>query len=140
MVTNVNELLNSSGEKLVQGQDNLILVVEDNKTLLEATCVTLEFLNYRVLSATNGEEALTVYRDNVDKIDLILSDVVMPKMDGFELLARLKQESKMPYVVLMSGFPRDRAMPPEISALISGWMTKPIDMQELARLFNSLLA
>ena len=139
VVPKTDEQSDDSTENTIQGNGDLILVVEDDESLLGAIHATLEFINYRVLTAKDGKEGLMVYQAHAEEIDLILSDVVMPKMDGFDLVAALQQEPRMPHMVLMSGFPRDRVIQPEMRSFISGWLPKPLDMQKLATLLHTLL-
>ncbi len=118
------------------GEGETILLVEDNQILLEATRTMLESLNYEVITAENGEVALNVYRSQSDQIDLILADVVMPKMDGFQMVQALQQYTPSPNVLLMSGFPRDNELTAEMKQLVLGWLSKPLDIQQLSRLLR----
>ena len=65
------------------GQGETILLVEDEAAVLQVAKTLLEMLNYRVLTAKNGQDALAIYQDQAEQIVLVLTDVVMPKMDGF---------------------------------------------------------
>ncbi|MCP5097569.1 MAG: PAS domain S-box protein, partial [Chloroflexi bacterium] len=121
------------------GQGETILLVEDNQTLLEATRTILESLNYKAITTQDGSAALNTYQAQSDQISLILADVVMPKMDGFELVKMLQQHSPPPKVLLMSGFPRDIEMPPEMKRIVSGWLQKPIDLHQLAQTLHDIL-
>ncbi|MCP4415015.1 MAG: response regulator, partial [Chloroflexi bacterium] len=121
------------------GEGETILLVEDNQILLEATRAVLISLNYRVITAVNGEDALNLYRDQLDKIDLILADVVMPNFDGFELVEALQQHTPPPKMLLMSGFPRDKEQTSEVKQFISGWLQKPVDLYQLAEALRAAL-
>lgn len=81
-----------------------ILVVEDDKTINRMIRITLEPLGYRILSAACADEALTLCRRTGEKIDLILSDVVMPGMNGVELAGKLQGLLPSVPVLLMSGY------------------------------------
>jgi PAS domain S-box-containing protein len=122
-----------------QGVGETILLVEDNQSVLEAIRSILESLNYRVITAENGQEALSVYRIQPDQISLILSDVVMPKMNGFEMAKALQQESPPPKLFLMSGFPRDKKIASEIQPFVSGWLSKPLNLRQLAEALREAL-
>jgi DNA-binding response OmpR family regulator len=69
-----------------------ILVVDDNAYLVDILCFSLEMENYEVLKAYDGEEALKIMSNNLP--DLILADIMMPKMDGFELCKKTKENPK----------------------------------------------
>ena len=73
-----------------QGRGEVILMVEDNLTLREVGRDILEALNYQVLVAENGNEALAIYQE-ASKIDLVITDIIMPKMGGKELAYELKK-------------------------------------------------
>jgi signal transduction histidine kinase len=81
-----------------------ILVVDDEASIRKLVRDTLEPLGYKILEAANGEEALAYYRDNHDTIDLLLTDVVMPKMTGKKLAELLLQEYPGLKILYMSGY------------------------------------
>jgi signal transduction histidine kinase len=88
-----------------------ILVVEDENEVRELTCEFLKVSGYSVLEARNGLEALEVLAHHSGTIHLILSDVIMPKMGGAELIARLKTSRPNAKVLLMSGYSEYSAVP-----------------------------
>jgi len=73
-----------------------ILVVEDEQELIKAVQIRLKYSGYEVLSACNGREGLEVVRK--EKPDLILLDVMMPEMDGLEMLANLKSSPDIKHI------------------------------------------
>jgi CheY-like chemotaxis protein len=81
-----------------------VLVVEDERAIREAAAAVLQSEGYHVILATDGEHALSVLRSEPD-VDLIVSDVVMPKLGGVELYERLREQPEMPRFVLTSGYP-----------------------------------
>jgi CheY-like chemotaxis protein len=81
-----------------------ILVVEDENDLRDLACEFLTMTGYSVLRARNGLEAIDLLRHHPGKIDLVLSDVVMPKMGGSELAARLPSLCPGTRILLMSGY------------------------------------
>jgi CheY-like chemotaxis protein len=81
-----------------------ILVVEDEVDVRELACEFLRVTGYSVLQARNGVEALEMIRRHPGKIDLVLSDVVMPKMGGTELASRLRSLRSSAKLLLMSGY------------------------------------
>ena len=84
--------------------DETVLVVDDEEDLLEAAANILESLGYRTLSATCGQEALKVLKDN-GSIDLLFSDVIMPSgIDGYDLAEEAKNLRPDLKVLLTSGF------------------------------------
>jgi CheY-like chemotaxis protein len=83
-----------------------ILLVEDDPFVREPISAYLASCGYEILDAANGEEAILVARRYGGAIDLLLTDVVMPKLSGSELRARLSAERPQMKTVFMSGYGR----------------------------------
>jgi two-component system, cell cycle sensor histidine kinase and response regulator CckA len=77
--------------KPIQGGMETILIVEDEIELLEIAAEMLQLLGYRVLLASNGEEGIEIFKKKCDEIQLVLIDVVMPKMNGRETYEEMKK-------------------------------------------------
>ncbi len=88
---------------LPRGQET-ILVVEDESAIRAAVRRGLERLGYRILLASNGQEGLDVFRRHADEIQLVLTDVVMPKMTGTKMYRQLQREFPDVKVLFMSGY------------------------------------
>ena len=86
-----------------------VLVVEDQRAVRQLAVRALRGWGYRVLEADNGEAALALIREHGGAIDLLLSDVVMPKMSGTELAARFREACPGARVLLMSGYTDEEA-------------------------------
>jgi len=80
-----------------------ILLVEDNDEVRSLLTTVLTDSGYKVLSAENGARALDVYNKNAGQFDLVVSDVVMPVMNGMELYRQLQKQNPEARVILMSG-------------------------------------
>ena len=89
---------------VIQRGSETILVVEDEADVRELTCEFLRVSGYSVLQAQNGVEALDVCSRHAGQIQLVLSDMVMPKMGGAELAAKIRTAHPDTKVVLMSGY------------------------------------
>ncbi|MBU0481947.1 MAG: response regulator [Proteobacteria bacterium] len=83
-----------------------ILIVDDDVDILNIASECLEHLGHKILVAENGVEALEVARKNGEPIDLLLTDVIMPKMNGVELAENLIEKSSSTKVIFMSGYLR----------------------------------
>ncbi len=106
-----------------------VLVVEDDVSLCEALCDTLEIGGYRVVSARNGTEALVKLEHGQFK--LVVSDVQMPVMDGFQLLKNIQHKYSETPVLLMTAF---GTVPKAVEAMQAGasdYLIKPFDAQAL---------
>jgi CheY-like chemotaxis protein len=117
---------------LPTGQGETILVVEDDATVRKALMESLELLNYRVLEAVNGQEALAVLKQHGDGIDLLLSDVVMPGMGGKALLHALRESALAIPVVLLTGHPLEKEMEKLRAQGMADWLPKPPELEKLA--------
>ena len=81
-----------------------ILLVEDEDMLRGLIRELLEIKGYLVLEASQGVEALELFKKSTEPIDLVLTDVVMPHMSGSELIERLRREQPALRVIFMSGY------------------------------------
>jgi PAS domain S-box-containing protein len=116
-----------------------ILLVEDEAMLRQLTRKFLESDGYQVIEAVNGVEAVEVSRQHVGAIDLLLSDIVMPHMNGIELSKQLRQERPETRILFMSGYPgRHQSsgsyLPPDIPLL-----TKPFRSSDLHAQISQIL-
>ena len=82
-----------------------ILVVEDEPAVRQLVSAALERAGYRVLEARNGEKAMSLFDANEADIDLLLTDLRMPQMDGAELVRRLRSRAPGLKVICVSGYP-----------------------------------
>ena len=80
-----------------------VLVVDDDEAVRNLTVMILKQKGYDVLPASNGLEALMVYSSYHQKIDLVLTDVDMPQMNGVELAARIHARDPAEKILLMTG-------------------------------------
>ncbi len=108
-----------------------ILVVEDVPNILDLLAVTLRFKGYPVVTAVNGEEALKEIEK--ERPALIITDILMPKMDGFALVHRLRTNPKtnqIPLIFLSATYvtPEDKAFALSLGAV--KFLEKPVDTEE----------
>jgi PAS domain S-box-containing protein len=123
----------------LKGKQETVLIVEDDPLLLRVTESMLKSLNYRVLVARDGVQALGVYRENADQIDVVLTDAVMPNMDGFDLVESLKSEFENAKIIVMSGYSDGKDSRPEIQEYVQEWLQKPLNLQTLSQALNAVL-
>ncbi|MBQ8357785.1 MAG: response regulator transcription factor [Clostridia bacterium] len=114
-----------------------ILVVDDDKNTRLLLRVVLEGANYTVFTATNGEEALTVM--DREHIDLVVLDVMMPKMDGYEFTRTLREANSTLPILMISAkqLPADKHKGFLVGT--DDYMTKPIDDEEMLYRIKALL-
>lgn len=116
-----------------------ILIAEDRAPVRELARVTLERAGYEVLTAEDGEMAADIYRERGGNVDLLLTDVIMPKKEGPELALELLADNSNLKVVYMSGFiSHDQAMR-EVIGKTGVFIQKPFDPDDLVRVVDELL-
>jgi adenylate cyclase len=116
-----------------------ILIVDDNETNRDILDARLRTHGYDLLQAADGEEALTVARAHLP--DLILLDVMMPKLDGFEVCRRLKGDASLPFmpIILVTAKADSSDVVAGLEAGADEYLTKPIDQQALVARVRSAL-
>ena len=108
-----------------------ILLVDDSNTILMMQKMVLKTTNYKVITASNGEEG--VAKAIAEQPDLILMDVIMPKMTGFEALRKIRQEPSTHTIPVIMVTTRGEPVNVEegFSAGCTDYVTKPVDSFEL---------
>lgn len=106
-----------------------ILVVEDDEYVLGSIKSVLDDEGYRVSTASNGLEALSFYRK--EPFDLVISDLKMPQMDGFELLKQLKLEYPEIFLIMMTAYGSVRTAVEAMKIGAYDYLTKPVSAEEM---------
>lgn len=109
---------------------NTILIVEDERSLSSYVIKELEFKDFDVLIANDGVEAMDLYEKNQNKLLLILLDWMLPKLDGMEVLRRIRKHDQVPVIVMTA---RDY-VGDKVAGLDNGaddYITKPFEIEEL---------
>ncbi len=116
-----------------------ILVVDDNETNRDILVTRLGKHGYELLQAADGEEALASAKQNVP--DLILLDVEMPKLDGFEVCRRLKNDPSVPFIpiILCTARAASQDVVTGLDAGADEYLTKPIDQAAMVARVRSML-
>ncbi|MEJ2749266.1 MAG: PAS domain S-box protein, partial [Anaerolineae bacterium] len=121
------------------GQGQKVLVVEDEPDTRMALVESLALLNYEIMEATNGREALAILAAKADEVELILSDVVMPEMGGAALFHAMREQKLNIPVVLLTGHPLSKEMENLQALGIAGWLQKPPDLVNLSYFLAEVL-
>lgn len=123
-------------DKLKSDTTHLILVVDDEPRMIRFIRMNLELEGHQVIEAGNGSEALEQVRQHLP--DLVIMDVMMPKLDGFEALRLLREISTVPVILLtVKSDEEDRIRGLELGA--DDYITKPFSPRELASRVNAVL-
>lgn len=113
-------------------ETGMVLLVDDDSIFLEITCAMLSRLGFTVLIAMDGVEAVEVFRRQKDEIRLVLSDVVMPRMGGWETLLALRQIMPGIPVILASGYSEEQVMEETHLERPQAFLGKPFGLQALS--------
>jgi class 3 adenylate cyclase len=116
-----------------------ILIADDNETNRDILATRLKVHGYDLVEATDGEEALVAARDHAP--DLILLDVMMPKLDGIEVCRRLKADPAVPFmpIILVTAKADTRDIVAGLEAGADEYLTKPVDQAALVGRVRSML-
>ena len=126
-------------EEILHGNGELVLVVDDESAILEVTKATLETYNYRVLTASNGIEAVAVYAQNQDAIDLVITDIMMPGMDGKTAIRTLKQINPDLKIIAVSGLIDRQEIVTELDGAVTTFMDKPYSNDDLLKTVRNIV-
>lgn len=114
------------------GSQETLLVVEDNIATREVLVECLWALDYKVITAVNGLNALEIMKTQGDSISLIISDVVMPEMGGISLLKTLREGGWKTAVILLTGHPLNKELDETLTYPDVEWLPKPVTLEQLA--------
>ena len=118
--------------------DYNILVVDDEARMRKLIKDFLVQKGYHIIEAEDGEEALEIFEQNKNKIDLILLDVMMPKLDGWSVLRQIRQESKVPIMMLTArGEEQDELFGFELG--VDEYISKPFSPKILVARVEAIL-
>ena len=118
--------------------DITVLVVDDEARMRKLIKDFLMQKGYGILEAGDGEEALKVYEENRNKIKLILLDVMMPKLDGWSVLRQIRQDSKVPIIILTArGEEQDELFGFELG--VDEYISKPFSPKILVARVEAIL-
>ena len=118
--------------------DITILVVDDESRMRKLVKDFLKVKGYHILEAGDGEEALQVFEENKNEINLILLDVMMPKLDGWSVLRQIRQTSNVPIIMLTArGEEQDELFGFELG--VDEYISKPFSPKILVARVEALL-
>jgi two-component system cell cycle response regulator DivK len=129
-------------EQLSEPKENgqTILVVDDMRDNLILLSLSLQDMGYRVVTATNGEDALTIAK--MARPDLILMDIAMPQQDGLAATRHIREQAELGDVpvIALTAFDTEGFRQAAFDAGFNGYLTKPIDFDRLKKLMRMLLS
>ena len=125
-------------EQIVRGSET-ILLVDDEELIRDVGGLMLPEIGYKVLLARSGEEAIKIYKEKGEEIDLVILDMVMPGMGGGETYDGLKEVDPEIKVLLASGYSIDGKAQEILDRGCNGFIQKPFDMAELSKAISAAL-
>jgi two-component system cell cycle sensor histidine kinase/response regulator CckA len=124
--------------KPVKG-NGTVLLVDDEEIILTTGEQMLKVLGYDVLVANGGQEAIKLFEENQDEIDIVLLDMVMPSLGGGKTFDRLKEKNPEVKVLLSSGYSIDGEAKEILERGCDGFIQKPFDMGRLSQNIKEIL-
>ena len=117
---------------------NTILIVDDEERMRKLIKDFLKQKDFSTVEAENGEKALEIFEENEEKINLIILDVMMPKLDGWSVLRQIRQKSKVPIIMLTArGEEQDELFGFELG--VDEYISKPFSPKILVARVQALL-
>ena len=127
-----------SPEEIIRGSET-ILLVDDEDMVVDIGKKNLEKLGHTVITARNGEEAIALYGKNQEDIDIVVLDMIMPKMGGGETYDRLREIDPDVKVILSSGYSIEGQASEILKRGCNGFIQKPFRMKRLSKKISEVL-
>ena len=123
--------MKAEGADTVRGGNETILMAEDDASLRQLTRVVLESFGYTVISAEDGEDAITKFMENRERISLVLLDMIMPKKSGKEVSKAIIKVSPRTKILFASGYTVDIIKAKEFPEADIDFINKPVLPKDL---------
>ena len=136
----VNPFMDLSETTLPRGVGEMVLVVDDEASIRQITRQTLEAFGYRVMLATDGSEAVSIYAQRMHEIDVVLTDMMMPVMDGVATVMVLRRLNPNVRIIAASGITANGRVARAFDAGIRHFLPKPYTAETLLKALRQILA
>jgi len=123
----------------VLGGTETVLLVDDEEMIVDVGNEILRALGYHVMVAPSGKQAVALYEENQDKIEMVILDLIMPDMGGGEVYDRLKDINPKVKVLLSSGYSMDGQAQEIMERGCDGFIHKPFNIRELSEKLRDIL-
>lgn len=121
------------------GGNETILVVDDHDDIWDFLSEALQDLGYSVILAENGLDAVEIYRENPKGIDLVLLDMIMPQLNGYEAFKQIREIDNEAKILLSSGFVSGEEVKNLLEAGAQGFLAKPHRLATMAQAIRTIL-
>jgi CheY-like chemotaxis protein len=126
-------------EDLPRGSGETVLVIDDEASVVTITSETLQTFGYHVLTATDGAHGVAVYAENKNEIALVITDMMMPVMDGPATIQALRRINPGIKIIAASGLHPDSRAAKATGALVNYFLMKPYTAKSLLNTVNAIL-
>jgi two-component system chemotaxis response regulator CheY len=118
---------------------NKIIAIDDSETMLSMIKQTLEMGGYTVILARDGQEGLTMYKENKDSLDLVVTDINMPVMDGITLIQEIRKIDTDVPILTLTTESEDGMKQKGYEAGANGWIVKPFRPAQFLDIIKQIL-
>jgi two-component system cell cycle sensor histidine kinase/response regulator CckA len=118
--------------EIPKGNGETILLVDDEKVILELGSNMLQHLGYNIVLAEDGIVAIDLYKKYGNKIALVILDLIMPHLSGKEVFDQLRQINPDVKIIVSTGYAKEELLQPLLDRRANGFLSKPYKIQELA--------
>jgi CheY-like chemotaxis protein len=116
-----------------------VLLVDDEDMLIDIGRQMLEALGYQVMVARTGKEAVAIYEENRDRIDIVMLDMIMPDMGGAQACDRMKEINPHLKILVSSGYAVEEEAKQTLARGCHGFIQKPFSLKQLSEKIRGLL-
>jgi two-component system, cell cycle sensor histidine kinase and response regulator CckA len=129
----------SEDSELPTGHGELILVVDDEAAVRDITQTSLQTYNYKALTASDGLEAVALYAEHQEEISVVLTDIMMPSMDGPTTIRTLQKINPQVKIIAISGLASNDKLAATAQAGVKTFLSKPYTVKELLKTIDGVL-
>jgi two-component system, cell cycle sensor histidine kinase and response regulator CckA len=130
----------NESEELIRGNGEIILLVDDEETNRELGKEILEESGFIAITASDGETALECYKENKDRVDLVILDLIMPGMGGASCLKKIAGFDPGAKVIIATGLASDKSSIDELKQYARDFITKPYNMKTMLGVIKKVLS
>ncbi|RUT05476.1 histidine kinase [Dulcicalothrix desertica PCC 7102] len=134
----IPETIEESETELPQGNGELILVVDDEDSIRNVTKTSLETYNYKIITACDGIEAIALYAEHRDKIEIVLTDMIMPAMDGLTTIRTLQKINPAVKIIAVSGLISSDKINSATEIGVKAFLSKPYTAKQLLQTIGAV--
>lgn len=123
----------------MEKQRSLVLVIDDEEIVRDLAQSVLKFFKFDSLVASNGEDGIALFRENKERIDVVLCDMVMPTLNGEDVFRGIREIQPDALIILSSGLEDPELIRGLKAQGLAGFLNKPYQPTELIALLNEIL-